>query len=114
MVCELSCERSSTKKKQCSNNPVALHGRPRDERKIELFSTIANEDSDNSALDFNPSLPIFCAMLTRVAVAILRRNGKLLVCQRKKGGRYELKWEFPGGKLELNETIIQSLQRELR
>ncbi len=53
-------------------------------------------------------------MTTRVAVAILRRAGTVLVCQRKKGARYELKWEFPGGKLEPNETIIQSLKRELR
>ncbi len=53
-------------------------------------------------------------MMTRVAVAILRRDGKLLVCQRKKGARYELKWEFPGGKLEQNETIVHCLDRELR
>ena len=53
-------------------------------------------------------------MSTRVSVAIIRRAGKVLVCQRKKGARYELKWEFPGGKLEANETIIESLQRELR
>lgn len=52
--------------------------------------------------------------MTRVAVAILRRDGKLLVCQRKKGARYELKWEFPGGKLEQNETIVHCLDRELR
>ena len=53
-------------------------------------------------------------MATRVAVAILRRAGTVLVCQRKKGARYELKWEFPGGKLEPNETTVQSLERELR
>ena len=53
-------------------------------------------------------------MATRVAVAIIRQEGKLLVCQRKKGARYELKWEFPGGKLEPAETIIECLERELR
>lgn len=53
-------------------------------------------------------------MMTRVAVAILQRDGKILICQRKKGARYELKWEFPGGKLELNETITHCLERELR
>lgn len=52
-------------------------------------------------------------MSTRVAVAILRRNGKILVCQRKRDARYGLKWEFPGGKLEPNETTVQCLQREL-
>lgn len=53
-------------------------------------------------------------MNTRVAVAIIRKNGKVLVCQRKKGARYELKWEFPGGKVEPGETIPQCLARELR
>jgi 8-oxo-dGTP diphosphatase len=52
-------------------------------------------------------------MSTRVAVAILRRDGKILVCQRKRGARYELKWEFPGGKVEPNETTVQCLLREL-
>ena len=51
--------------------------------------------------------------MTRVAVAILRHNGKLMICQRKKGGRYALKWEFPGGKLEPGETILGCLEREL-
>lgn len=51
--------------------------------------------------------------MTRVAVAILRRNGKLMVCQRRKGGRYALKWEFPGGKIEPGETILGCLEREL-
>jgi 8-oxo-dGTP diphosphatase len=51
--------------------------------------------------------------MTEVAVGILRRNGKILICQRKKNGRYGLKWEFPGGKLEPGETTEQCLKREL-
>ncbi len=49
-----------------------------------------------------------------MAVAILHRDGKYLLCQRRKGRRYELKWEFPGGKLEPSETFIQCVERELR
>lgn len=60
------------------------------------------------------SLYFFGMRITFVAVGILRRNGKILACQRKKGGRYELKWEFPGGKVEHGETTFQCLQRELR
>ncbi len=52
--------------------------------------------------------------MTRVAVGILRRDGKILACQRKKGGRYEFKWEFPGGKLEPGESVEECLARELR
>ena len=51
--------------------------------------------------------------MTRVTVGILRQNGKVLVCQRKKGTRYQLKWEFPGGKVEPNESIENCLRREL-
>ena len=52
--------------------------------------------------------------ITEVAVGILRKKDKILICQRKRGGRYELKWEFPGGKLENGETTEQCLRRELR
>jgi 8-oxo-dGTP diphosphatase len=52
--------------------------------------------------------------MTEVAVGIIRKKGMILICQRKKGDRYELKWEFPGGKLNANETIEQCLRRELR
>ena len=51
--------------------------------------------------------------MTKVVVGILRMNGKILACQRKKGGRYALKWEFPGGKVEPGETTAQCLEREL-
>ena len=50
----------------------------------------------------------------KVAVGVLIRDGRLLVCQRKRGFRYQLKWEFPGGKVETGESIHQTLSRELR
>jgi 8-oxo-dGTP diphosphatase len=52
-------------------------------------------------------------MLTVVA-AIVESNGKLLVCQRRRGDNFGLKWEFPGGKKRPNETPEHALQRELR
>lgn len=52
--------------------------------------------------------------MTEVAVGVLRNNNRILICQRKQGGRYALKWEFPGGKLEIGETVEQCLRRELR
>ncbi len=49
-----------------------------------------------------------------VVVAILMRNEQVLLCQRKKGSRYELRWEFPGGKVEAGESYKDALERELR
>jgi len=52
-------------------------------------------------------------MLTVVA-AIIEHGGRLLVCQRKRGRNFELKWEFPGGKVEPGETPRAALARELQ
>jgi len=52
--------------------------------------------------------------MTRVAVGVIQKNGKILICQRKQNSRYGLKWEFPGGKLEAGESILGCLRRELR
>jgi 8-oxo-dGTP diphosphatase len=52
-------------------------------------------------------------MLTVVA-AIIEHNGKLLVCQRRRGGAFELQWEFPGGKVQPGESLRAALARELQ
>ena len=52
-------------------------------------------------------------MLTVVA-ALIQSGGKLLVCQRRRGSRFELQWEFPGGKREEGETLQDALKRELQ
>jgi len=52
--------------------------------------------------------------MTQVAVGIIHRDGLVLVCKRKKGSRYELKWEFPGGKVKNGENPVATLERELR
>ena len=52
-------------------------------------------------------------MLTVVA-ALIEAEGKLLVCQRKRGSALELFWEFPGGKKKPGEDLEQALTRELR
>jgi 8-oxo-dGTP diphosphatase len=49
-----------------------------------------------------------------VVAAVIERGGKILVCQRNAGGRHSLKWEFPGGKVELGEDPALALKRELR
>ena len=50
----------------------------------------------------------------RVVAAVIERDGEILICQRKPGGRHALKWEFPGGKVEPGEDDRAALARELR
>ena len=52
-------------------------------------------------------------MLTVVA-ALIQNEGKILACRRARGQRFELQWEFPGGKREAGETLPEALTRELR
>ena len=47
-----------------------------------------------------------------VVCGIVRKNSGIIICQRKKKP-YEGCWEFPGGKLEKEETKRQCLNREL-
>ena len=48
-----------------------------------------------------------------VAAGLIICDNKILIGQRKHGKSLEYKWEFPGGKLERNETLKECLKREL-
>lgn len=50
---------------------------------------------------------------TRVVAAVIQQGGKYLVCQRPHEKRHGGLWEFPGGKIEGEETLEQAVQREL-
>jgi 8-oxo-dGTP diphosphatase len=51
--------------------------------------------------------------MKQVAAAVIEKDGKVLIAQRKAGDALAGKWEFPGGKLEPGETPEQCLRREL-
>lgn len=53
-------------------------------------------------------------MLVHVAVAVIERNGQILVTQRHPDSHQGGYWEFPGGKLEPGETLNKALCREIR
>ena len=48
-----------------------------------------------------------------VTAAIIRHEGRILVTQRPPNTRHGGLWEFPGGKLEADESPAAALQREL-
>ena len=49
-----------------------------------------------------------------VVTGLLRKGSKVLVGQRPAGHSLAGQWEFPGGKIERNETPEQALVRELQ
>ena len=44
---------------------------------------------------------------------MIREEGKILLCRRAAGQNLEGFWEFPGGKVEAQETDQECLEREL-
>jgi len=52
--------------------------------------------------------------IINVTCAIILKDKKILVAQRNEKMKLPLKWEFPGGKLENNETEIDCIKREIK
>ena len=48
------------------------------------------------------------------ALVLVDQDGRVLICERPKGKFMEGFWEFPGGKLENNETPKNCLIREIK
>ena len=52
--------------------------------------------------------------MKNVVAAIIKKNTKYLIAKRNRNKHLGLKWEFPGGKVELNETLEEALIREIK
>ena len=48
-----------------------------------------------------------------VVVAVIKKDNLYLITQRNRDKHMGLKWEFPGGKVETNETLQDALAREI-
>jgi 8-oxo-dGTP diphosphatase len=53
-------------------------------------------------------------MINVSCAIIVNDNGEVLVTQRSSSMKLPLKWEFPGGKVEHNETSEECLIREIK
>jgi len=52
--------------------------------------------------------------MTNVVAAIIKKNNFYLIVQRNRKKHLGLKWEFPGGKVDNNESFEQALSREIK
>ena len=52
--------------------------------------------------------------MTNVVAAIIKRDNQYLIVQRNRNKHLGLKWEFPGGKVQENETFQEALLREIK
>ena len=68
--------------------------------------TTAADMADNTKIDPLPSVLVS-------AVALVDRDGRVLLAQRPAGKKLAGMWEFPGGKVEAGETPEAALIREL-
>lgn len=50
----------------------------------------------------------------RVVAAVIERDGRYLITQRRPSAVLALMWEFPGGRVEEAETDVEALRREVR
>ena len=50
----------------------------------------------------------------RVVAAVISRDGRYLITQRRASAVLPLLWEFPGGRVETRETDAEALRREVR
>jgi 8-oxo-dGTP diphosphatase len=50
----------------------------------------------------------------RVVAAVIRKDDKYLITQRREFAVLPLKWEFPGGRVEPGEQDEEALKREVR
>lgn len=53
--------------------------------------------------------------MLKVVAALIMKDGKILIAKRSTGNKNVIgKWEFPGGKVEENETEKHAIEREIK
>jgi hypothetical protein len=74
---------------------------------------LSNRLSNNLLLLNQLSFEFFRKPMIKVTAAILVKDRKVLIAKRKSTDKLPDKWEFPGGKIEPDETPQDCLAREM-
>jgi 8-oxo-dGTP diphosphatase len=80
---------------------------------VEQPFAIHNQSSEEPRSTINGFATLMSRPVIKVVAAVIHRDGKILIGQRRKTDSHGLKWEFPGGKVERGETSVAALAREL-
>ncbi len=83
------------------------------EHPVVLFEA-RHDDLTPSAPEAEPSAPVSRRTVLVAACALVDGDSRVLLARRPEGKAMAGLWEFPGGKLEPDETPEQALIRELR
>jgi 8-oxo-dGTP diphosphatase len=102
--------RGQQNRKRIGRHAAAAHSAPNCIKVSELTQTRA---SKQYSFKNGPGMIVWAAMI-RVVAAIIERDSRLLICQRRAGTIFGGKWEFPGGKVRPSELPRQAMARELR
>jgi mutator protein MutT len=49
-----------------------------------------------------------------VVAAVIQRGDRFLICRRPEGKNHGGLWEFPGGKVDAGESVVEAVRRELQ
>ena len=52
--------------------------------------------------------------ITNVVAGVITKENFFFIAQRNRHKHLGLKWEFPGGKVDMNETNEEALKREIK
>src|SRR5262249_52701389 len=91
---------SASSRATAKSRPASYRRQSRISKSISTNRTRSLPEASNIQFDEAHKLEPFGNMTT-VAAALIFRNSRILICQRRRDDTHGLQWEFPGGKVEI-------------